>query len=232
MAEKNLGRTEAHQRLAVARREAGAAPQADVLRMDAELADARLQLIDADSRVRIANGRLNTAIGRPADTPLAILPPDTAVPPPAQAEIDAAAERALERRPEIKSDEKRAEAARSAVAAAQAARAPKVSADAAFGWHDTTFVPETREWQAGVSVDFPVFDAGSRAHQVARLKAELARAQAEFESRRLQVRDEVWAAAVELGHAWAAIAANQASVQASEESLRVVRERYQTAPRS
>jgi outer membrane protein TolC len=227
VAEKNLARTEAHQRLVRERRQAGAVPQADVLRMDAEVANAHLQLIDAQSRVRIAAGRLNTAMGRAAETPVAIAAAVSATPPPGRRELDAAVAHALAQRPEIASGAKRTEAARAAVTAAQAARAPKVRADAAFGWRDTAFLPDTREWQAGVSVDLPIFDAGSRAHRVARTKAELAREEAAFEQRRLQIRDEVWAAAAELERAWAAIAANEASVRASEESLRSVQERYQ-----
>jgi outer membrane protein len=227
VAEKNLTRTEAHLRLANARRSAGAVPQADVLRMDAEVAAARLDLINAASRVRVATGMLNTAMGRAADTPLFIATTASAAPPPARPELDAAITHALAQRPEITSGEKRTEAARAAVTAAQAARAPKLRADAAFGWRDTTFVPDTREWQAGLSVDFPVFDAGSRAHRVARSKADLAREEAAFESRRLQIRNEVWSAGAELERAWSAIAANETSVRASEESLRVVRERYE-----
>ena len=152
------------------------------------------------------------------------LPPSA---PPTRADLDAAVTRALAQRPEITSGEKRTEAARAAVAAAQASRAPKVRADAAFGWRDTTFLPDTREWQAGVSVDFPIFDAGSRVRRVARSKAELAREEAAFESRQLQIREEVWSTATELERAWSAIAANESSVKASTESLRVVRERYE-----
>ena len=227
VAEKNLARTEAHQRLANARRDAGAVPQADVLRMDAEVANARLQLINAASRVRSATGRLNTAMGRAADTPIAVATATTSSPPPARAELDAAVSRALAQRPEITSGEKRTEAARAAVTAAQASRAPKIRADAMFGWRDTTCVPDTREWQAGLSIDLPIFDGNSRARRVARSKAELAREEAAFQGRQLQIREEVWATATELERAWSAIAANETSVKASAESLRVVRERYE-----
>ena len=113
VAEKNLARTEAHQRLATARHQAGAVPQADVLRMDAEVAAARLDLINAASRVRVAIGVLNTAIGRPAETPLVIVASATAAPP-AHAELEAAVGHALAQRPEIASGEKRTEAARAA----------------------------------------------------------------------------------------------------------------------
>ncbi|MBI4623501.1 MAG: TolC family protein [Verrucomicrobia bacterium] len=227
VAGKNLARTEAHQNLAEARQKSGAVPQADVLRTQAEVAAARLQLITAESRVRIATGRLNTAMGRAADTPLAIAVVSTAAPPPARPELEAAADRAIAQRPEIVSSEKRTEAARATVTAARAARSPRVRADAAFGWRDTALLPDTREWQAGLSIDLPVFDAGIRARRLARSKAELAREEAAFAHRRLQVRDEVWSAAAELERAWASIAANETGVRASEESLRIVRERYE-----
>lgn len=228
VAVKNLARTEAHHRIAQVRREAGAVPQADVLRTQAEVATARLQLIDADSRVRVSIGQLNTAIGRPATIPLAIAASPVANPPPGGAELDAAAEGALARRPELHASERRAEAARSAVAAARAARAPRVRADGSYGWRDVDWTPDTREWQAGISIDLPIFDGGTRARRVARSKAELTREEAALETRRLQVRQEVWTAAAELERAWAAIDANETSVRASSESLRVVQERYET----
>lgn len=227
VAAKSRSRADSHRQLADARRQAGAVPQADVLRAEAELADAQLQVIVAESRVRIATGQLNTAMGRPADMPLVIAPAEPPAPPPDAATLATAAEHALARRPELHAGEKRAEAARAAVMAARASRAPKLRADGSFGWRDTAWVPDSREWQAGLSVDVPIFDAGSRARRVARSKVEAAREEAVLESRQLQIRQEVWTAGAELERTWAAIAASQASVRAYEENLRVVQERYE-----
>ena len=228
VAERNLARTESHLALAQARREAGAVPQADVLRVQAEVASAQLQLISARSRARTSAGQLNTVMGRPAEIALVITPPAPGAPPPATAGIETAVRQAIASRPELKSEQLRVTAARAGVDGARAARAPKLRADGSYGWNDTDFLPGTREWQVGLSVDMPVFDADSRVHHLARTKAELAREQAVYDSRVLQVRQEVWAATTELERAWEAIAANETSVRASEESLRVVRERYQT----
>ncbi|HWA86579.1 MAG TPA: TolC family protein [Opitutus sp.] len=227
VAQKNLERAGKHEQLAELRHKAGDVPQADVLRTQAGVADARLQLIDAESRVRIAQGRLNTAIGRGADEPVTIATPASDPPPPGSDEIDNAVTRALARRPEIKSEEKRTDAARAAVEAVRASRAPTLRADGAFGWRDTEWLPDTKEWQAGVSVDLPIFDGGARSRRLARSKAELTREQAAYENRRLEIRQEVWSAVSELKRAWTAIDANETSVKASEESLRVVCERYE-----
>lgn len=226
VAAQNLARTESHQQLAEALRQAGAVPQADVLRAQAEVANARLQLISAQSRVQVAAGHLNTVMGRAAETPLEIQAVSAAPPPPARADLAAAIEHALAHRPELQAGEQHAAAARAAVAGARAARAPKLRADGSFGWRDDAWLPGTREWQAGLSIDVPVFDAGSRAHRVARSRADLAREEAVLENRRLQIREEVWSAASELERAWVSIAANETSVRASAESLRAVRERY------
>ena len=228
LAKRNLERTEGHLALARARHDAGAVPQADVLRVQAEVASAQLELINARSRVRTAAGQLNTGMGRPAESPLLIAPPAADAPPLATTDIEAAVSQAIARRPELKSGQQHVEAARASVDSARAARAPKLHADGAYGWNDTGFLPETKEWQVGVSVALPVFDAGSRAHQLARSRAELARDQAAYDSRVLQVRQEVWAAATELERARDSIAANETNVRASEESLRVSRERYQS----
>ncbi len=228
VAERNLTRTKTHLALAQARRNAGAVPQADVLRAQAEVASAEIQLIGARSHVRTALGQLNTAMGRPAETPLAIQAPtvDSLAPP--TIDVATAVREAIANRPELQSEQQRVAATRANVAAARAARDPRLLADGYFGWNDTAFLPETKEWQVGVSISLPIFDGGSRSHRIARSRAEFERQQAAYDTRLLQVRQEVWAADAELERAWEAIGANETNVRASEESLRVVRERYQT----
>jgi outer membrane protein len=228
VAERNLKRMEGHLALAQARHDAGAVPQADVLRVQADVASARLQLIDAHSRVRTARGQLNTSMGRAAELPIAIAPPAIDSTKAHAIDIDAAMRQAIANRPELRAEQLRVDAARSGVAGARAARDPKILADGSVGVNDTAFLPETKVWQVGLSVDLPIFDAGRRAHAVARARAELTGEQARFDSQALQVRQEVWAAATEFERSREAIAANETNVKASEESLRVERERYQT----
>lgn len=225
-AAQNLARAEEHQRLAGLRHQAGAVPQSDVLRATAEAAAARLQLISAQGRVRRLTGELNTAMGRPADTPLAVTAP-AELPAPAPIDFAAAVAQALARRPELTASRQRTVVAQAAVSAARAARAPRLQADASYGRRDTAWVPDSREWQAGLTIDLPLFDAGSRQRAVARARAEAAREEADDASRQLQVRQEVWAAQVEVERSWAAVGANEAGRQAAAESLRSVRERYE-----
>lgn len=225
-AEKNLARAEAHLKLAQARRRVGAVPLADELRMEAEHAGARLQLSAARSRVLICAGALNTAMGRPTEMPVTLAALSLA-PPPTGGDLGVYFQKALANRPELHAASKRAEAARSSLEASRASRAPKLRADASFGWNDTAWLPQTEEWQAGFSVEIPIFDAGARGSRVARSKAELSREEAAAEQKKLQIRQEVWLAHTERDRTWTAIGLNEAMVRSSSESLRVVRERYE-----
>ena len=94
--------------------------------------------------------------------------------------------------------------------------------------NDTEFLPNTREWQIGVSVDVSLFDGGTRRSRVARAVAEQKRFEALVSGVEMRVREEVWSAAAELDRARAALAANDAVVREREESLRIVRARYES----
>jgi len=68
IADKSLLRAEDHLRLATEKKEAGTAPKVDVIRTQAEVAQAKLSVVKAESLVRIAKGNLNVTMGSPVDT--------------------------------------------------------------------------------------------------------------------------------------------------------------------
>jgi outer membrane protein TolC len=88
-------------------------------------------------------------------------------------------------------------------------------------------VPETTEWQAGVSVQIPLFDGGVRRGRVNRASFEAVRARALVAGLELRVREEVWSAAAERERSYAALAANEAVVEGRTESVRVIGARYE-----
>lgn len=225
VAQKNLERTEANLRLAQVRHAAGAVTQTDVLRTQAEVAAAKLDIITADSRIRIAAGRLNAAIGRPADEAIEII----TTPGGEKDDIATAyaTEHALEYRPEVEAARQRLEAAEARIRATRSTKAPRILADGSYGKRDTNFFPDVDEWQAGVSVNVPLFDGGTRRSREARAEAEKARLESILETLKLRVREEVWTSAAELERAQAALAANVVLVQDREEAVRVVRARYE-----
>ena len=86
VAEQNLDRSRDHLRLTNLRKEAGAAPKADVLRAQVEVSNAQLALVRAENLIRLARGNLNLSLGRPPEKPVEVTP--SAQPPTRPEQLD------------------------------------------------------------------------------------------------------------------------------------------------
>jgi outer membrane protein TolC len=221
-----LRRAEDHLRLAKLQKEAGAVPQVDVVRAQVEVADAGLTLARAESLVRIGRGGLNTAMGLPVETRLDIDTRIRELTRPDDISLTEAMNKAVELRPEIRAAEQRIAASRSGVSAAKSAFGPKVRGEARFGWQDTTFFPNDKDWLVGLSLDLPLFDGFSRKHKLAKAKAEVSKEEANSARLAQTVRQEVWTAYSRLKESFAIVASTDALVRDAQESLRLANERY------
>jgi len=221
-----LRRAEDHLRLARLQKEAGAVPQVDVVRAQVEVADAGLTLARTESLVRIGRGGLNTAMGLPVETWLDIDTRLRELTRPDDVNLTEALNKAVELRPEIRLAEQRIAASRSGVSAAKSAFGPKVRGEARFGWQDTTFFPNDKDWLVGLSLDLPLFDGFSRKHKLAKAKAELSKEEADSARLAQTVRQEVWTAYSRLKESFAVVASTDALVRDAQESLRLANERY------
>ncbi len=134
--------------------------------------------------------------------------------------------KAVELRPEIRAAEQRIAASRSGVSAAKSAFGPKVRGEARFGWQDTTFFPNDKDWLVGLSLDLPLFDGFSRKHKLAKAKAEVSKEEADSARLAQTVRQEVWTAYSRLTESFAVVASTDALVRDAQESLRLANERY------
>lgn len=227
VAEENLSRAKAHLDLAERLKEAGAAPKADVLRADVEVAEAKLSLVRATGLTRTTRGQLSVAMGLPAASVLEI---DTghdrlssfALPVP-ERETD----KALHARPEIKAALLRVSADEAGVAAARSAYWPRLHAEAGCGYRGTEFPPEDREWSVALNLSWPIFSGLSRKHEVNRARAELSRQEAEVQQLNLQVQQEVWAACSAIRETWESLQTTETQVTSALESMRVARIRYE-----
>jgi outer membrane protein len=226
VARENLARAEDHVRLARARKEVGAVPLADVLRAEVQAAEAKLALVRADNALRVAAGRLNTSMGLPPESALAVHSEEAPVTPP---DVDPAGEldRAVETRPEVKSALQGVEASRRSLDSARSAFAPKVSLGAAYGREDTAWVPFDKTWTAGVTLAIPIFTGFSRVHNVAKARADLARSEADLQQVKLTVRQQAWEAYSSCQEAYEAVQAAKSLEDSAKESLRYAKERYE-----
>jgi outer membrane protein TolC len=221
-----LRRAEDHLRLARLQKEAGAVPQVDVVRAQVKVADSGLTLARAESLVRIGRGGLNTAMGLPVETRLDIDTRIRELTRPDDISLTAALNKAVELRPEIRAAKRRITASRSGVSAAKSAFGPKVRGEARFGWQDTTFFPNDKDWLVGLSLDLPLFDGFSRKHKLAKAKGEVSKEEADSARLAQTVRQEVWTAYSRLKESFVVVASTDALVRDAQESLRLANERY------
>ncbi len=227
VAETRLERSNDHLELARLRKEAGAAPRADVLRAQVEVADAELALVRATGAVRVADGDLKTAMGLPVDMPIRIANHEEAVSPPAEDETAVALERALQQRPELETARERIAAATSQAAAIKGIYGPRVGTEASFGWRDSEFLPGDRNWAAGVSVRLPLFTGFAKTHRLSRADAEVRILEAEAQALADRVELEVWTAVSNLAEAHDAVLQSSRLRAIAEESLEFARARYE-----
>jgi outer membrane protein len=222
----NLKRSESNLKTADDRLAAGAVPKADVLKARVDRSDADLSLVNSRNLVRVARGQLNTAMGRPVDSPTRAAGRDEPPVRPEILDLDLALEDAIRGRPALRAAEARLGASREAVAGARASFWPTVSAQASYGVRDIDFPPEQEEWLVGVGLELQLFDGFARTSRLDRAKAELSRADAEVRGLLQRVKEEIWNAHSKVRETFEALAATEALVRDAAESQRVAKERY------
>lgn len=227
VAEQNRTRAEDHLRLTTERWEAGAVAKADVIRAQVEVADAKLQLVRSDGAISLARGSLNTAMGLPVEMKVALDVENRNMDSPDKIDVTGALNQAVERRPELKAALHRIEASRNSIDVAKSAFGPTITANAGYGYRDSEFLPEDKDWSAGVGIALPLFEGFKRSHDVSRAKHELAKEEAEIRHLVLKVREEVWVAQTKLKESHEATQASEAVVRDARESMRMTRERYE-----
>lgn len=227
VARQNRTRAEDHLRLTRQYWEAGAVPQADVIRVRVEVADAKLQLVRAESAVRLARGRLNTAMGLQVELNIEIEQRDGDMDSPDKIDVLEALDQAVHHRPVLKAALHRFETTRSSIDIARSSFGPVITADAGYGYRDSEFLPEDKDWSVGVGIRLPLFEGFKRSHNVAKANHELTKQEAEIRHLILKVREEVWAAYLKLKESYEAGEATEAVVQDARESMRMTRDRYE-----
>jgi outer membrane protein TolC len=229
--DESLARTRAH--LVDARNllEAGVAAPNDVLTVEAQESRQRMLSIQARANRDVAEAELGRLVGVPPGTPV---DPVTALDPPAaeSADLGSLVEIARQGRPERAALLKRLESATDRGKAAAAATRPTVGVAGGFDYArpNPRIFPRQGEWaeswDAGINVNWPLFDGG-RARAEAAEAAALARAAqtrvAEFDAvLAVELRQRV----SELESGRAAIAAAADAVRAATEARRVAGERF------
>jgi outer membrane protein len=214
---------------ATLRLHAGNATTSDSLRSDIELRNAQLALFEARNGIHVGNVSLSRAIG------VSELVTATGEPPVMESvPLDEAGLAALlEEAPTVKEAEAAVKAARAAKNIAWSDYLPSLSASFSEGGgasgRDPFFGPGELQYTGSLrlSLSLPIFNQFRREESVVRADVALENAEAKLRDARLAAREELASALGDFRLAAQRVETQAATVTASEEDLRVQRQRYE-----
>jgi outer membrane protein len=219
VADTAVRRAETLLEVAKAQAEVGTAPQKDVLQAEADLANARVQQIQARNALRLAETDLKRLIGWDAQKPLpALTAPDAPPSPDPTLSVEQLWQRARLQRPDLRDAELRLQISRLGLDAARLNSLLRLQISAR-GFRE--YEPNSRtQGSLSIVASYPLFDGGlTRASlQSAQFRLQQAErdAYAEVESALLSIRE----AFERLEASKIAVAAAQRNFDAAQESLR------------
>lgn len=226
----------------------GTQPEIALAQQRTAVANAQVQLINAENNYEVAKAQLNQAIGIERDTAYDVVDEST---PPIEGEdqaTDALLHEALRARPDFLGLEKQVEAQRLAVWAAKTAYGPNLSASttfsdqgslaptdqAVFDTDGKTIIGVSHypralawNWSFNLTLNWQLFQGGLTWYTVKEQKANLDGVEAQRDLLRQQVRLGVEQARLAVRAAKAAVVAAQEAERNAREQLRLAEGRYQ-----
>ena len=219
MAEADLQRAQA-------REKQGLAVASDVLSSQTQLAQAKEDLIRAQNGVAISQAALNVAMGVSEDAPTTTEGKLAAVQI-SVGDLPILQQQALKQRPDYHEAQLQAQRAGNSVSLAKKEFLPRLDMMGSWEQDNQTFAARGgNNWIAGATLTFNIFNGGARKAQIAESKAYQQSAEAmrlQMESAvRLQVRE----AYLNLNAARQRVEVSRDSAAQAQESLRILRNRY------
>jgi outer membrane protein TolC len=210
--------------------DAGLVPPSDVLVAQAQEARQRMLLAQAQGNREVAEADLARLTGLAPGTPIVVTAPLT--PPVIDTPLDALVAEALQRRPERQALEERIAAGELRERAAAAERRPVVALAGGVDYArpNPRIFPRLGEWReswdAGLSVNWPLFDGGRSAAQAAEAAAGTRALRARLAELDSTIALDIRQRLSELTSSRAAIDAADVAVQAATEARRVIGNRF------
>ncbi len=224
VADERVRQTTEQVRVARARYDVGSATKVELLRAQAELADAEQSRTNALRDADLALVNLRVAMGMTGDAPVVLT--DTLEDATETTPVEARIAEALQARPEVLAAQARIQAAEADITRAKAASRPQVygigMADAGANRRMGTMGGSL----LGVTVGIPLLDSGLRRAGVEEAQARLEGARAAERAANIRVEGEVRAALLTLNAAARNVTLSQAAVTAAEEQYRLAQLRY------
>jgi outer membrane protein TolC len=186
-----------------------------------DVANARVEVIQARNAERLARVALATAMGLPPTTPLQI--EDNLIYQPVTLDPARLLEEALRQRPESRQARLQADAAGSQVRRAFRDFFPDITGGGFYGAQRTDF---SEIWELNVGLTWPIFDGGNRIARYREAKANVDAAQARVRATELDVAREVEQAQSNVIETQERIQAAQVAVASAQENFRLAQGRF------
>lgn len=148
----------------------GAKPKFDVTKAEVDFGNARLNVLKAENAVRSARITLKDVMGIPENVDFAIV--DNLGFEKSDLQLTDVLNTAYSNRPDLRSIIAKREATEKSINLAQKGYYPTLSGNAGYGYSGTDF-PLDSGWNAGVTINFPLFSGLSTKYQVDEARANL-----------------------------------------------------------
>ena len=227
VAQTSVEQTQADLTRAQSREEQGLVVHSDVLSAQVQLARSKEALLRSQNAVEVAQAALNVAMGLAEDAPTNASGhlSEVALDPGTLAERQT---HALELRPDFQQAEIGAERARNGSGMARDEFFPKLDLFSSWETDNQTFAARGgNNWAMGATLSFNIFDGGADRARLARSKAFERRAEALKSQMASAVRLQVREAYLNLETARQRVEVSRGAVAQSEESLRILQNRYE-----
>ena len=233
---ENVARLEAYERDTKNLMQAGLATRNDLLKVEVQLSNARLTLLDASNDVQIALMNLNIAIGEPLENdivPVSIPGGEdsasAADPGKEMASLTGAAGR---NRPDLAAMKLRVDAAEASLHAAQGGWWPQIYLSGSYYYSrpNSRIVPARDEftgtWDVGVTLQFDVWNWGLTGYQTDQARASLIQNQWLYEQMKENASLEVRKNALTESRAREKVGVARLGVEQADENVRSTDEKY------
>jgi len=200
----------------------GTRPEIDLAQVRTDVANARVQLIQAENSYEIAKAGLNQAMGVERSTAYEVA--DETLPPVLEedATIETLQAIAIESRPELVALERRAQAQKLLSSATKGAYGPSLGVSTTIAEAGVKLNDLTWNWNAGVTLNWPLLSGGLTNAQARQARAGFLGVSAQLDTLRQQVR-------FQLEQTRLGVRSAKAVVEAAEEALVNARERLKLA---
>jgi len=208
--------------------EVGTQPPIALAQAKTDLANARVQLINAQNGYETARAQLNQAMGVEGPTDYDV---SGQSPAPVEGEdgtTESLLHEALKARPEMSSLANQVLSEELALRSSEGGYGPSLGLSTALTSGGERASSLTENWNAMITLSVPIFQGGQTRAQIAQTRANLKSARSALDLEQQQVRLDVEQARLAVRAAKAALAASEEALVSAREQLRLAEGRYET----